>query len=97
PRRTLVPYTTLFRSSPRTVYTALVAHGRSLARAGFANVVVTNGHGGPRHAAALEAACRKVSRRTGIRMFTPSIVTLHRIVTGGRDRKSTRLNSSHVK
>ncbi|HEY8517614.1 MAG TPA: creatininase family protein [Candidatus Binatia bacterium] len=71
-------------ASPRTVYTALVAHGRSLARAGFANVVVTNGHGGPRHAAALEAACRKVSRRTGIRMFTPSIVTLHRIVTGGR-------------
>ncbi|MEW6270539.1 MAG: creatininase family protein [Thermodesulfobacteriota bacterium] len=71
-------------AAPRTVYATLVAHGRSLARAGFQNVVVTNGHGGPRHAAALEAACRKVSRRTGIRMFTPSIVALHRIITGGR-------------
>jgi creatinine amidohydrolase/Fe(II)-dependent formamide hydrolase-like protein len=71
-------------ASARTVHAVLVAHGRSLARAGFANVVVTNGHGGPRHAAALEAACRTVSRRSGIRMFTPSIAVLHRIVTGGR-------------
>lgn len=67
-----------------TVHAAVVAHGRSLARAGLEHVVVTNGHGGPRHAAALEAACRKVSRRSGIRMFTPSIRVLHRIVTGGR-------------
>lgn len=71
-------------ASPRDVYAVLVAHGRSLARAGIGNVVVTNGHGGPRHAAALEAACRKVSRREGVRMFTPSIVTLHRIITGQR-------------
>ena len=70
--------------SAATLYRTVVAHGRGLARAGFENVVVTNGHGGPRHAAALEAACRKVSRRAGIRMFTPSIVTLHRITTGGR-------------
>jgi len=70
--------------SAGTVYATLVAHGRGLARAGFENVVVTNGHGGPRHAAALEAACRRVSRRRGIRMFTPSILTLHRIITGGR-------------
>jgi hypothetical protein len=47
-------------------------------------VVVTNGHGGPRHAAALEAACRTVSRRTGIAMFTPSILVLHRVITGQR-------------
>jgi creatinine amidohydrolase len=66
------------------VHATLVAHGRCLARAGYRYVVVTNGHGGPRHAAALEAACRTVSRRAGIAMFTPSILVLHRIVTGQR-------------
>jgi creatinine amidohydrolase len=69
---------------PRTLYRAVVAQGRALARAGYGHVVVTNGHGGPRHAAALEAACRWVSRRHGIAMFTPSIAVLHRIITGGR-------------
>jgi creatinine amidohydrolase len=69
---------------PRTLYRAVVAAGRALARAGYGYVVVTNGHGGPRHAAALEAACRWVSRRYGISMFTPSIAVLHRIVTGER-------------
>ncbi len=68
----------------RTVYRAVVSHGRSLARAGFQYVVVTNGHGGPRHAAALEAACRTVSRKCGIQMFTPSIAVLHAIVSGRR-------------
>ena len=70
--------------SPGTLYRTVLAYGRSLVRAGFENVVVTNGHGGPRHAAALEAACRRISRRHGIRMFTPSIAVLHRIITGGR-------------
>jgi len=68
----------------RTVYRAVIGYGRSLARAGFQYVVVTNGHGGPRHAAALEAACRRVSRKCGIQMFTPSIAVLHGIVTGRR-------------
>jgi creatinine amidohydrolase len=71
-------------ASQSTVYAALLAHGRSFARAGYKYVVVTNGHGGPRHAAALEAACRKVSKREGIHMFSPSILTLHRIITGQR-------------
>ena len=66
------------------VYRTLVAHGRSLAKAGHRFVVVTNGHGGPRHAAALEAAARRVSRRTGMAMVAPSILVLHRIVTGQR-------------
>jgi creatinine amidohydrolase/Fe(II)-dependent formamide hydrolase-like protein len=79
-----IPLAGSLNVAPRTVYAALVGHGRGLARAGYQTVVVTNGHGGPRHAAALEAACRKVSRRTGIRMFTPSILTLHRIITGQR-------------
>jgi creatinine amidohydrolase len=69
---------------PRTLYRAVVSQGRALARAGYGYVVVTNGHGGPRHAAALEAACRWVSRRYRIAMFTPSIAVLHRIVTGRR-------------
>jgi creatinine amidohydrolase len=69
---------------PRVLYRAVVAAGRALARAGYGYVVVTNGHGGPRHAAALEAACRWVSRRYRISMFTPSIAVLHRIITGGR-------------
>jgi creatinine amidohydrolase/Fe(II)-dependent formamide hydrolase-like protein len=68
----------------QTVYRALLAHGASLARTGFGYVVATNGHGGPRHASAVEAACRAVSRRHGIRMFSPSIAVLHGIVTGGR-------------
>lgn len=77
--------------APRTLYAALLATGRSLVRAGFENVVVTNGHGGPRHAAAIEAACRRISRRFGIRMFSPSIVVLHRIVTGGRTARVEEL------
>jgi creatinine amidohydrolase len=68
----------------RALHTALLGHGRSLARAGYRWLMVTNGHGGPRHAAALEAACRRISRSTGIAMFTPSILVLHRIITGQR-------------
>jgi creatinine amidohydrolase/Fe(II)-dependent formamide hydrolase-like protein len=68
----------------QTVYRALVAHGVSLAQAGFGYAVVTNGHGGPRHAAAVEAVCRAVSRRRDIEMFSPSIAVLYGIVTGGR-------------
>jgi creatinine amidohydrolase len=79
-----LPLAGSMEASQRTVFSALVAHGRSLARAGYKYVVVTNGHGGPRHAAALEAACRKVSKREGIEMFSPSILTLHRIITGQR-------------
>jgi hypothetical protein len=76
---------------PSTLYRVLLAHGRGLARAGYGAVVVTNGHGGPRHAAALEAACRRVSKRRGIRMFTPSALTLHRIVTGKRFERVEQL------
>jgi len=68
----------------RTVYEGVKRHGESLARAGFRYVVVTNGHGGPRHASALEAACRKVSKKSSIQMFTPSVAALHGLVTGKR-------------
>ena len=70
--------------SQPTLYGVLTAQGRSLAEAGYRYAVLTNGHGGARHAAALEAACRAVSRRHGIQMFTPSIAVLHAIVSGRR-------------
>src|SRR3972149_2231651 len=68
----------------QTVYRALLAHGASLAKAGFGYAVVTNGHGGARHASAIEAACRTVSRRPGIAMFSPPIAVLYGIVAGSR-------------
>ncbi|MGH7789506.1 MAG: creatininase family protein [Candidatus Binatia bacterium] len=79
-----LPLAGSMNASQRTVYNAVRAHGASLARAGYRYIVVTNGHGGPRHAAALEAACRRVSRRHGVQMFTPSIVALHALITGRR-------------
>jgi creatinine amidohydrolase len=79
-----LPLAGSMNADQRTVYEAVRRHGESLARAGFRYVVVTNGHGGPRHAAALEAACRNVSRRWGIQMFSPSIAVLHAIVSGKR-------------
>ena len=71
----------------QTIYNALVSHGASLAKAGFGYAVVTNGHGGARHASALEAACRRVSRKRDIQMFSPSIAVLHGIVAGGRHQQ----------
>jgi len=79
-----LPLAGSMNADQRTVYRALRAHGRSLARAGYRYIVVTNGHGGPRHAAALEYACRRISKRHGVQMFTPSILALHRIITGQR-------------
>ena len=66
----------------RVAYQVVLAFGKQLARAGFRYIVLTNAHGGPRPAAALEAACRRISRRYGISMITPSIRALHRMVTG---------------
>jgi len=76
---------------PSAFHRVLLGHGASLARAGFGTVVVTNGHGGPRHAAAIEHACRRTSRRFGIRMVTPSIQVLHRVITGGRNARLEEL------
>ena len=76
----------------RELYRVLLAHGASLAQAGYGYVVVTNGHGGARHASGLEAACREVSRRHGIEMFTPAAAVLYEIITGPRfDRLETVL------
>lgn len=77
-----LPLAGSMHTNQRTVFTGVRNHGESLARAGFRYIVVTNGHGGPRHAAALEAACRAVNRKHGVQMFTPSIAVLHEIITG---------------
>jgi len=77
-----LPLAGSMHTDQRTVFTGVRNHGESLAQAGFRYIVVTNGHGGPRHAAALESACRAVSRRHGVQMFTPSIAVLHEIITG---------------
>jgi creatinine amidohydrolase/Fe(II)-dependent formamide hydrolase-like protein len=75
-------------ATQRELYRVLLTHGRSLAEAGYRYVVVTNGHGGPRHASGLEAACRTVSRRHGIEMFTPAAAVLHAL---GRGKRFERL------
>ena len=60
-----LPLAGTMHTNQRTVFTGVRNHGESLAKAGLQYIVVTNGHGGPRHAAALEAACREVTRKTG--------------------------------
>ncbi|GIW45574.1 MAG: hypothetical protein KatS3mg077_2856 [Candidatus Binatia bacterium] len=72
------------RVGPTTFYRLLRDHARSLVEAGYRYIVLTNGHGGPRHAAAIEHVCRAISKRYRVAMFSPSIVALHRIITGER-------------
>lgn len=55
----------------RVVRDLLAAYGRAFADQGFLHIVVMNGHGGPGHGAAIEEACRLVSRRRGARMIYP--------------------------
>lgn len=56
----------------RVVRDALVDYGDSLARAGFRYLLVSNGHGGPGHLAALDEAAAIVSRRRGVTMASLS-------------------------
>jgi creatinine amidohydrolase len=65
-----------------TVYRVVRAFGEQLVRAGFRYIVLTNAHGGPRHAAALEAASIRISKKHGVAMIAPSIRALHRMVSG---------------
>jgi len=65
-----------------TLYRTVYAYAKSLVRAGYRYIVVTNGHGGPRHAAGLEYVCHRISRKLGVHMITPSALALHRIITG---------------
>src|SRR5207253_3354617 len=80
PRSTLFPYTTLFRS---TIY--LRRHAR---RRGFHHPGAGNRHRGPEHGQ--QSAVHRGIRHAG------SFSDVRRSFGGHVDRKSTRLNSSHV-
>jgi creatinine amidohydrolase len=56
----------------RVVRDAVVDYGEAFARAGFRYVLLSNGHAGPTHLAALDEAAAIVSRRRGMRMASLS-------------------------
>src|SRR5690606_40502343 len=96
PRSTLVPYTTLFRSFRQRVHADAAHHVRRGARADGA-LGVAHGEVEPLLLAALEEGGRGgdelvIERRR--RFVAAELGAIARI---GADRKSTRLNSSHVK
>jgi creatinine amidohydrolase len=55
---------------PSTLIAVLEDLGNSLADQGFRSVLVSNFHGSPRHFVAIETACHRVSRATGIQMVS---------------------------
>ncbi len=77
------PGTVAFR--PSTTIAFLRDMGRSLAAQGFRNVMVSNFHGSPRHFLAIETACDRVSRETGIRMVSVFSLMLSRLNGGGSE------------
>jgi creatinine amidohydrolase/Fe(II)-dependent formamide hydrolase-like protein len=69
-------------AAPRTLRSAILGFGKSLAIYGFKYIVVTNGHGGPRQPPAIEEACQRISLKRKVAMFAPSMRVLHPYVTG---------------
>ncbi|HEV2492145.1 MAG TPA: creatininase family protein [Terriglobia bacterium] len=67
---------------PRTVRNTALDYGAALARHGFRFIIVTNGHGGPRHIVALEEAAAAVSRRYASRMLSVSGPILWNLLRG---------------
>ncbi len=67
---------------PATTMTVLEDLGRTLAKQGFVNVLVSNFHGGPRHFLAIEKACERVNRRHGIRMASIFSLMITRLNDG---------------
>src|SRR3712207_9127531 len=91
PRSTLSPYTTLFRS-PRAPRARLSHHARGLARptAGLRSSRLTRRMGRQTHDVRT-LGYRNV--RNLVEAFEDESMAWH---AAGRDRKSTRLNSSHA-
>lgn len=75
------PGTLLARA--RTVRNLTIDYGAALARHGFRFILVTNGHGGPRHIVALEEAAAVVTRRYGVRMLSLSGPVVWQVLRGG--------------
>ncbi|MEW5734558.1 MAG: creatininase family protein [Thermodesulfobacteriota bacterium] len=68
---------------PRVLQGLVADVGSALARAGFRYIAVLSGHGGPRHNAAIELACREVNRKhRGAQMFSPTAELIHYILLG---------------
>jgi creatinine amidohydrolase len=70
---------------PSTTIAVLEDLGRSLASQGFRDVLVSNFHGSPRHFLAIEAACERVRRSTGLRMVSIFSVLVGRLTGGGSE------------
>ncbi len=77
------PGSIVFRTS--TIVSVIEDLGRSLAAQGFQNVLVSNFHGSPRHFLAIETGCDRVSRATGIRMFSIFSAMLSRLGVAGSE------------
>ena len=70
---------------PSTTIAVLEDLCRSLAAQGFRDVLVSNFHGSPRHFLAIETACDRVSRATGIRMVSIFSLMLTRLGVKGSE------------
>jgi len=70
---------------PSTIISVIEDLGRSLAAQGFRNVLISNFHGSPRHFLAIEVACDRVSRATGIRMLCIFSAMLTRLGVEGSE------------
>lgn len=68
--------------SRKTVYRALKEYAWSLARFGFTNLVITNGHGGLKHNLALDDACRTCNRRYRMKMISPGVRVFQEFIFG---------------
>jgi creatinine amidohydrolase len=79
---------------PSAVHDLVVDIGASLARQGFRHVVVLNHHGSPRHLVCLEQAARRVSRRFGVRMVSPSANLVYRLYFRGELSRLERFVSA---
>lgn len=77
------PGTVAFR--PGTTMRVIEDLGRSLAAQGFRNLIVSNFHGSPRHFLAIETACDRVARETGMRMVSLFSLMLSRLNGGGSE------------
>jgi creatinine amidohydrolase len=70
---------------PSTLVAVVEDLGRSLAAQGFQTVIVSNFHGSPRHFLAIETACHRVHRETGIRMLCIFSAMLTRLGVEGSE------------
>src|SRR5256885_17133372 len=91
PRSTLFPYTTLFRSKGDPIASAFVNHALRHPK----DVIVADDLAGALTGERLLVGALTLSRRLKA-VAVPNVGLLLPASVGGEDRKSTRLNSSHL-